>query len=259
MALGSHHRRPRQRRNSEKGGIAMVKDEKSRISGKDAAYVALDAAKYPPLHISEVDSSANGSDGAAVMEKLPAPVSDQPGDGERRQAPPRVRKPSPIHDQYLAPTPNLAGYRARLREAFGNTMSDEFVDVMLGKIVEALKPTPWDQLEEATLNAALAIIASTHCRSELEALIAVEIVATGFAGLRFLRQSQKHMTEDYINTYGPFAQKLLRLQLDLIQTLDRHRRGHKQTVEVRHLHIHSGAQGMVGIVNAGKPDGGDQK
>jgi hypothetical protein len=154
---------------------------------------------------------------------------------------------------------DLAGYRARLREAFGNTMSDEFVDVMLGKVVEALKPTPWDQLEEATLNAALAIIASAHCRSELEALLAVEIVATGFAGLRFLRQSQKHMTEDYINTYGPYASKLLRLQLEMIQTLDRHRRGHKQTVEVRHLHIHSGAQGVVGIVNAGKPDGGDQK
>jgi hypothetical protein len=32
-----------------------------------------------------------------------------------------------------------------------------------------------------------------------------------------------------------------------------------QTVEVRHVHIHSGAQGMVGIVNAGNPDGGDQK
>jgi hypothetical protein len=77
-------------------GIAVAKTEKSRISGKDAVYVALDAAKYPPLHISEVDSSANGSDGAAVMEKLPAPVSDQPDAGEQRQAPPRVRKPSPI-------------------------------------------------------------------------------------------------------------------------------------------------------------------
>jgi hypothetical protein len=68
-------------------------------------------------------------------------------------------------------------------------MSDEFVDVMLGKVVETLKPTPWDQLEEATLNAALAIIVSTNYRSELEALIAVEYVAAGFAGLRFLHQS----------------------------------------------------------------------
>ena len=138
-------------------------------------------------------------------------------------------------------------------------MSDEFVDVMLGKVVEALKPTPWDQLEETTLNAALAILASLYCRSELEALIAVEIVATGFAGLRFLRQSQRHMTEDYISTYGPYANKLLRLQLDLIQALDRHRRGHKQTVEVRHVQIQAGAQGVVGIVNAGERQGGDQK
>jgi hypothetical protein len=46
----------------------------------------------------------------------------------------------------LAPTPDLEGYRARLREAFGNTMSDEFVDVMLGKVVEALKPSPLTSL-----------------------------------------------------------------------------------------------------------------
>lgn len=64
-------------------------------------------------------------------------------------------------------------------------MSDEFVNVMLGKVIEALKPNPFHQLEEATLNSALAIIHSVRCRSELEAFIAVEIVATGFAGLRF--------------------------------------------------------------------------
>ena len=120
----------------------MAKDEKSRISGKEATYLAMEAAKYPPVHISELDNSADGLDGAKVTENLPVPVKDTPDNSERRKAPPRVRKPSAIHDQYLAPTPDLAGYRARLREAFGNTMSDEFVDVMLGKIVEALKPSP---------------------------------------------------------------------------------------------------------------------
>jgi hypothetical protein len=133
-------------------------------------------------------------------------------------------------------------------------MSDEFVDVMLGKVVEALKPSPFDQLEEATFNAALAIIDSMQCRSELEALIAVEIIATGFSGLRFLRQSHKSMTEEYIGVYGNYAGKLLRLQLNLMQALDRHRRGHKQTVEVRHVHLHSGAKGVVGIVNAAGED-----
>jgi hypothetical protein len=48
------------------------------------------------------------------------------------KAPPRLRKPSPLNDQCLAPTGDLEGHRARLREAFGNTMSDEFVEVILG-------------------------------------------------------------------------------------------------------------------------------
>jgi hypothetical protein len=43
--------------------------------------------------------------------------------------------------------------------------------------------------------------------------------------------------------YGGYAERLLRLQIDLIRTFDRHRRGNRQTVEVRHVHLHPGAQG----------------
>ena len=64
-------------------------------------------------------------------------------------------------------------------------MSDEFVDVLLGKLAEALRPGPFDALEEATMNAALAIIHSMQPQSELQALLAVQIIATGFSGLRF--------------------------------------------------------------------------
>ena len=59
--------------------------------------------------------------------------------------------------------------------------------------MEALRPGLYDPLEEATLNAALAIIDSMQPRSELQTLLAVEIIATGFAGLRFLRQSHRNM------------------------------------------------------------------
>jgi hypothetical protein len=50
----------------------------------------------------------------------------------------------------LRRSPDLEGHRKRLREALGNTLSDEFVDVILGKLVEALRPGLYDQLEEAT-------------------------------------------------------------------------------------------------------------
>jgi hypothetical protein len=74
--------------------------------------------------------------------------------------------------------------------------------------------------------------------------------------MRFLRQSHRHMTEEFIDVYGGYALKLLRLQSELIQTFDRHRRGNRQTVEVRHVHIYRGGQGVVGIVNQ---TGEDQK
>ena len=54
-----------------------------------------------------------------------------PGSELDRKAPPRVRKPLPRNDQWKAPTPDLEGHRERLREALGNTLSDEFVDVIL--------------------------------------------------------------------------------------------------------------------------------
>jgi hypothetical protein len=90
--------------------------------------------------------------------------------------------------------------------------------------------------------------------SELEAIIAVQIAATAFTSLKFLQHSQQHLDETFIGVYGGYAARLFRLQLELIQTLDWHRRGNKQTVEVRHVHIHSGAQGVVGIINSGKED-----
>jgi hypothetical protein len=43
----------------------------------------------------------------------------------------------------------------------------------------------------------------------------------------------------------------------LVQALERCQRGGKQTVEVRHVHIHSGAQGVVGIINAPEKLAGD--
>jgi hypothetical protein len=63
------------------------------------------------------------------------------------------------------------------------------------------------------------------------------------------------MDEVFVSVYRGYATKLLRLQLDMVQALDRHRRGNQQTVEVRHVHIYPGAQGVVGIVNPSQGNG----
>jgi hypothetical protein len=102
------------------------KEPKSRISGKDATAIARTALKRRPIQL----QASDGAQEPAVA-LVPSGGADQ-----ERKAPPRVRKPSSMHDQCLAPTPDLESHRKRLREAFGNTMSDEFVAVLLGKLVE---------------------------------------------------------------------------------------------------------------------------
>ena len=96
---------------------------KSRISGKDADTVAREALKRRPMPLL-------ASEG---VEQPPGALVPSEGLEQGRQAPPRVRKPSPLNDQCVAPTPDLERHRKRLREAFGNTMSDEFVEVAHGR------------------------------------------------------------------------------------------------------------------------------
>jgi hypothetical protein len=237
---------------------------KPRISGQEAVAAAVEARKRCPIQLQPADPgqpARNTEDPTQPMPNAENPTratagteavlhgSNEPA--RARRAPPRVHKPLPHNDMCTAPTPDLEAHRARLRETFGNTLSDEFVDVILGKLVEGLRPSPFDTLEESTLNAGLALIDSMQPKSELEAWLAVQIVATGFAGMRFLRQSHRNMTEEYIDVWGGYALRLFKTQAQLIRTYDRHRSGNSQTVEVRHVHIHSGAQGVVGIVNAG--------
>src|SRR5439155_21245919 len=115
-----------------------------------------------------------------------------------KQAPPRLRQPARRGEVLVAPKAELQAHKAAFRKLFGDTLSDEFVDEMLNLLGLALAPGAWDQLEPGTLNAAIAIIASVKPQTELEALLAFQIVATGFAGLKFLQRGQSHLEEVYI-------------------------------------------------------------
>ena len=218
------------------------------IRGRDATAVAIENDKRRPIPLGLAPDS---SPAAAVESTLPVQIENP---AASRTPPPRVRKPSRLNDQVLAPTHDLEGNRAALGGVF-RTLSQ----TMFGKLVALLRPNPFEHLDETTLNAAIALVASMRPQSELEALLAVEIAGTAFAGQKFLRQSQHHLDENYINVYGNYAIKLHRLQLEMIQALDRLQRGNKQTVEVRHVHIHPGAQGLVGIMNAHEKRGGNDK
>jgi hypothetical protein len=142
------------------------------ITGREAARLASEAAQREPVRIV---ASASQDGKQLVQAKSP------PTDPLAKAPPPRLKKPSKHSDQVLAPA-ELGAHKAALREVFGETLSDEFVDVMLTQLVAVLRPGPFDVLEEATLNAAIALIASVKPRSELEALIAVQMAPRLWTG-----------------------------------------------------------------------------
>ncbi len=217
---------------------------KSRIRGGDAARAAVATTERLPVPLQATD--------------LVGPFQPIPEIAQRKK-PPRVRKPSPRHDVIHAPTTDLDAHRAMLRTTFG-TFSEEFADTMMGKLISGLRPNAFDILGEATLNAALATVSSLRPESEIDALISVQIVIAGFSALRMLELSQRHLDEPHIAVYGGYANRLLKLQSELLQTLGRRRRGNSQSIVVKHVHIHPGAQGVVGIVNhdEGQNRGADQ-
>jgi len=98
-----------------------------------------------------------------------------------------------------------------------------------------------------------------HLEDALALADEIEDGQTWLVGSRFLRQSQHHMDESFIDVYGSYAIKLLKLQTDLLQALDRHRRGHHQTVEVHHVHLYPGSQGVIGVVNPPQDGEKDRK
>jgi hypothetical protein len=213
-------------------------------------HVHIDAGAQAVLGI--VNSSKEKNGGA--QEEQVAAVTAAPAVGAKK-APPRLRKPSSYNDA-MAPTIGLEEHKTALRQVFGETLSDEFVDVMFKKLVSLLRPGCSDVLDEATLNAAIALVASVQPRSELEAVIAVEIAATAFASFKFLHLCLRHQQDTCIDVWGGHAIRLIKLELELIQGLDQHRRGNKQTVRVEHVHLHAGAQGVLGIVNSSKQKNG---
>src|SRR5262249_48306918 len=75
--------------------------------------------------------SSGQEDGKEVVALTPAPAIGA------KKGPPRLRKASSRDDAIVSPTIGLEEHRAALRQVFGETLSDEFVDVMLTKLVSA--------------------------------------------------------------------------------------------------------------------------
>ena len=109
----------------------------------------------------------------------------------------------------------------------------------------------------AQCNTAAALLSGIQPRTELEGLLAVQMIGCHNLAMSTLRRATRTDRVDFMATYGNLSAKLLRTFTAQVEALARLRgQTIKQTVRVEHVHVESGAQAVVGAVTSRAADDG---
>ena len=153
------------------------------------------------------------------------------------------------------------GHRFRLADAFG-TRSMEFVDAMLKGVGMATEdhsaskdfgPGSPDQL---AFNAALSVINGVRPQDEVEAMLAANMAVANITLLELVARTRAaiagHLYQGNglkrLDVLGNLTNKFMRTFAIQIEALARKRRRGEQIVTVKHVHVYSGGQAVVGNV-----------
>jgi len=109
----------------------------------------------------------------------------------------------------------------------------------------------------ADVNSIAVLLHDIAPRDAVEGLLAVEMVATHSAAMQCLTAAMSgNQTLEAAGTYINLATKLMRTYTAQIEALNKHRNKARQTVIVKHVHVHEGGQAIVGNVAQGEGGGG---
>lgn len=109
--------------------------------------------------------------------------------------------------------------------------------------------------EKYAANASTGAIHGIAPRDELEAMLAVQMLATHNTAMEMLRRAlipDQPCADEMVNR----STKLLRTFTAQMEALNRHRGKGQQKMTVEHVHVHQGGQAIVGPVNQSPPRGG---
>ena len=136
---------------------------------------------------------------------------------------------------------------AGLALAFGTT-EPGVASILLDSLINAAcDGTPGHPPSEQDVNGALAAVHGIGANDEIEAMLAVQMVATHFAATRALRRLKGSDTIPQRDSN--LAVKLLRTFAAQTEALQRYRGKGQQKVTVEHVHVHTGGQAIVGSVS----------
>jgi hypothetical protein len=139
------------------------------------------------------------------------------------------------------------GWLDCLTDLFGSS-SPEFA---LEQFQSLMRLTNADQSaddRESAVNSMLAIVSGVQPQSEMEGVLAVQLAAAHQLAMNLLTRVGRAEHIPLLDSNGNMAVKLLRASREHAEALAKLRRGGSQTVRVEHVHVHSGAQAIVGNV-----------
>jgi hypothetical protein len=141
-----------------------------------------------------------------------------------------------------------AGFAARLLDAFG-TESPAFANRAMERLGVVMLPKGSALPTQNEFNAALAAIDGMRPADEIEAMLAVQMVATHETAMDMLIRAKQADLMPTPQECGSLAVKLLRTYTAQVEALARLRRGGEQRVIVQHVNVNDGGQAIVGAVN----------
>ena len=143
----------------------------------------------------------------------------------------------------------------RSLDAFG-TNSPAFANRCMTRLLFFSRDAPGGSLTEDDINASLASISAIGPRDEVEAMLAVQMVATQEAAMDAMGRAKLSTDPLSAERYSKLAMKLMRSFAAQLDSLEKRRRGGEQRVTVEHVHVHAGGQAIVGSVETGGKRGG---
>jgi hypothetical protein len=147
--------------------------------------------------------------------------------------------------------------KGRLK-SIGGSQSDHWNNILANQAVQALwlkhsDPATRDKQYSATVAALIGI----SPKDELEGMMAVQLIAAHNAAMECYRRAMiGEQTFEGRRENLAQANKLSRSFATLLEALNRHRGKGQQKVTVEHVHVHSGGQAVVGVV---EPAGGGDR
>ncbi len=148
-----------------------------------------------------------------------------------------------------------AGHLLHALDAFG-TASNDFKDNALVQLGAVVQDVTDKEAFAQQFNASLAAISGIAPQNEVEAMLAVQMVATHDLAMKAMRKMSHASDVDRMDKLGNIATKMMRTYTTQIEALAKLRRGGEQTVRVEHVHVYQGGQAIVGNVQRGGAPGG---